>query len=142
MVDKDIISTRISKIKESRKLLLPLSKISKEEFAKSPDHYLKAERLLELIIQSVIDIASHIVAAMSFEKPQDYHHLFDILIREDVFPEDFSSKLHGLVGLRNILSHEYLKIDHYRLYDNIVKGIDDFNLFCRYVIDFLEKGKD
>lgn len=142
MIDKDIISTRLSKIKEYTKLLLPLTRISKEEFAESADHYLKAERLLELIIQSMIDIASHIVAAKSFEKPQDYHHLIDILVRENVFPEDSSDKLHGLIGLRNILSHEYLKIDHYRLYDNIVKGIDDFNLFCKYVIDFLEKGED
>ena len=52
MVDKDIVATRLSKMKEAVKLLNFIDIVSKEDFVKNPDNFLKAERLLEIIVQS------------------------------------------------------------------------------------------
>lgn len=138
MVDKDIITTRLSKIKEAVKLFDFIDTVSKEDFAKNPDNFLKAERLLEIIVQSMIDIGTHIIASKSLKKAEDYHEVFDILVDAGVFPEEFSESLHNLVGLRNLLTHEYLKIDHSRLYENLIKNKKDFGLFCNYIVRFIE----
>lgn len=139
MVDKDIIAARLSKMKEAAKLLDFIDTVSEEDFAKNPDNFLKAERLLEIIVQSMVDIGTHIIASKSLKKAEDYHEVFDILIEAEVFPEKFSKSLHNLVGLRNLLTHEYLKIDHARLYENLIKNKTDFGLFCNHIARFIEK---
>ena len=139
MVDTDIVTTRLSKMKEAVSLLGFVNTVSKEDFVNNRDNFLKAERLLEIIVQSMIDIGTHIIAAKSFKKAQDYHEVFDILISAGVFPEEFSKSLHSLVGLRNLLAYEYLKIDHSELYEALLKNKEDIRLFCKSIADFIEK---
>ena len=139
MIDKNIIAARISEIKEGTKLLQPLTIISSEEFAKNPDYFLKAERLLEIIVQSIIDIGTHIIAAKSFKKAEDYHQVVDILVKEGVFQENLSDRLHELIGLRNLLAHEYLEIDRDRFHQDIKTGFSDFEIICKSIINYLEK---
>ena len=87
----------------------------------------------------MIDIGTHIIASKSLKKAEDYHEVVDILVDAGVFPERFSKSLHNLVGLRNLLAHEYLKIDHFKLYENLIKNKKDFGLFCNYIVKFIEK---
>lgn len=142
MIDKDIISSRLSKIREYSKLLKELVKIPKEDFITTPAHYLEAERLLEVMIQSMIDIGTHIIAGLLLKKPEDYHQVFEILTKEGIITKEFLPKAHAMVGLRNLLSHEYLAIDHAKLYDNIKAGLYDFQEFSTLIVTFLrQKGK-
>lgn len=139
MIDEDIISSRLSKIREYSNLLKELMEIPKENFVATPGHYLEAERLLEVMIQSMIDVGTHIIAGLLLKKPEDYHQVFEVLAKEGIISKEFLPRAYAMVGLRNLLSHEYLTIDHGRLYDDIKTDLYDFQEFSTLIVTFLRQ---
>jgi len=139
MIDEEIITSRIAKIREYAKRLCGLLQTPKAEFIQEPAYYLQAERLLEVMIQAMIDIGNHVIAGELLKKPEDYRQVFDILVQNRILPSEFLPKAHELVGLRNLLSHEYLEIDHERLYEEAKAGLGDFEEFCEAIVQFIRR---
>lgn len=50
--------------------------------------------------------------------------------------EDLASRLIGMVGLRNILVHEYISVEQEKLY-SLLDRIDDFKGFIEKIKDFV-----
>jgi uncharacterized protein YutE (UPF0331/DUF86 family) len=46
-----------------------------------------------------------------------------------VIPQEFSDQIKGMAGLRNILIHEYLKVDRKKLFDYLRYRLEDFVQF-------------
>jgi len=44
-----------------------------------------------------------------------------------------------MAKLRNILIHEYINIDHRKVYDSLQNNLDDFRRFSQYVYEWLVK---
>lgn len=141
MIDEEIIASRMAKIRQYAKRLSELLETPKDEFIREPTYYLQAERLLEVMIQAMIDIGNHLIAGLLLKKPEDYHQVFDILAQNRILPTEFLHKAHELVGLRNLLTHEYLEIDHARLYEEAKAGLGDFEGFCEAIVRFLRRRK-
>jgi len=133
MIEKETVCTRISHIRESISLLMPILSVDPDEYAQNPDHYLKAERLMEIIAQAMIDICTHVAAAKGLPKAETYHGLVDILADHKLIPERFRAPFQSLFGLRNILAHQYLVIDRARFQQEVKTGIADIEAFCREV---------
>ncbi len=138
MIDEEIVTARVAKIREYANLLARLLQASKREFVQEPAYYLQAERLLEVMIQAMIDIGNHVIAGLLLKKPEDYRQVFDILAQNRIIPEELLPKVRALVGLRNLLVHEYFEVDHSRLYDEARAGLTDFEEFCRAIVHFLQ----
>ena len=138
MIDRDVITSRLSKIREALALLRQVLAVSQEEYARNADNYLRGERLMEIIAQSMIDIGAHIVSASGFGKPQDFGELADILVREGVVRSELQHPLHGIFALRNILVHDYLVLDRVRFYREVKKGIADVETFCGDIAGLLD----
>lgn len=133
MVDKQVVTERLAKIRESAKRLRPLAEGSKEAFSGDADQQLKAERLVEIAAQAMIDIGSHLVASKGLRKPQEYAEVFAILGEAQLLPAAFAKRLEKLAGLRNLLVHEYLDIDPGLLHDNLKNYLGDFEQFAQVV---------
>jgi uncharacterized protein YutE (UPF0331/DUF86 family) len=138
MIDEEIIAARIAKIREYGRLLANLLQIPRDKFVQEPTYYLQAERLLEVMIQAMIDSGNHVIAELLLKKPEDYRQVFDILAQNHIIPEELLPKLRALVGLRNLLVHEYFEVDHGRLYDEAKAGLADFEEFCKALVRFLQ----
>ena len=138
MIDEEVITARIAKIREYGRLLADLLQISKDKFVQEPAYYLQAERLLEVMIQAMLDIGNHIIAGLLLKKPEDYRQVFGILAQNQIIPEELLPRMRALVGLRNLLVHEYFEVDHSRLYDEAKAGLGDFEKFCQAVVRFLQ----
>lgn len=141
MIDEEVITARIAKIREYGCLLADILKIPKDKFIEEPGYYLQAERLLEVIIQAMLDIGNHVIAGLLLKKPEDYRQIFDILAQNRIIPGELLPQLRALVGLRNLLVHEYFEVDHGRLYDEARAGLADFEKFCKAIVRFLQ-GRD
>ena len=141
MIDEELVASRIAKIREYANLLARLLQSSKRQFVQDPAYYLQAERLLEVMIQAMLDIGNHLIAGLLLKKPQDYRQVFDILAQNGILPEELLSRVRALVGLRNLLVHEYFEIDHERLHDEAKAGLTDFERFCEAVVRFLQSRK-
>lgn len=87
-------------------------------------------------IQIIIDIACHIVAKYNLGNPTAYSECIEFLMKYHYIHEGLSSKLVSMIGLRNILVHEYISIEMDKLYE-LLNNIEDFKEFVDEVKDFL-----
>jgi len=95
------------------------------------------ERCLYLAIQDVLDIANHIVSAEGWGYPETYREAVQALAERGVVPPDFGTTLVAMAGFRNILEHEYVRLDAERLFA-YSRSEADFEQFAGYVLAFLE----
>lgn len=95
------------------------------------DLFLKTslERHLYLLIQKTISLAEAAIALKEFRRPNSYSNSFEILNEEDVISRELTEKLIKMVGFRNIISHDYKKLNFKIVYDvlqNRLQDIEDF----------------
>ena len=87
-------------------------------------------------IQIVIDIACHMVSKYNLGNPSTYAECIELLEKYAYIDKTISMKLLGVVGLRNILIHEYVAVDNTKLYD-LLKNIDDIRNFIHKIKDVI-----
>lgn len=87
-------------------------------------------------IQIVIDIACYLVSKYNLGNPKSYSECIEYLERYEYLSENMGEKLKKMVGLRNLLAHEYIKIDLLKLL-NFLKNLDDFREFVNSIKKFI-----
>lgn len=86
-------------------------------------------------IQLTIDIACHVAAKHNLGSTKTYRECIDALCSFEVLDTGLCEQLKRMVGLRNILVHEYVKIDVNQLYQYL-DNLDDFRKFARKIAQF------
>lgn len=130
------IERRLDELSERLARLEPLRNRSLEEF--NADPYLKdiVERNLEVAAQCCIDICNRIIAMENLRKPTDYYEAFLILGEAEVLDVDFAKKLAPIARFRNILVHDYLKLDWELVYKNL-QGLEDLEQFHYFIREWM-----
>jgi uncharacterized protein YutE (UPF0331/DUF86 family) len=107
--------------------------LSFEEFRKDLSFVWIAEKGLEILIQNLLDIGAHVLASEIKNDWDDYGEIILKLGQHGIIPVDFSERIQGMAGLRNILIHEYLRVDAKKLYDHMKNRLGDFTEFMSYI---------
>ena len=127
MVRKDLISARLERLRQYIKILKSIQKQDIQTFKKDPFVHGAAERYLHLSIECLLDIGNHIISDQGYRKPETYAEVFQILGEEKIITPQLLNELEGMAAFRNILVHDYLKIDLseiYRIIQEKVKALD------------------
>lgn len=69
------------------------------------------ERLIQLVVDEMIDVNTHIIRNEEFRAPDDFQSAFYTLGENGVIDEDLAKRLAPIVGLRNRLVHRYESVD-------------------------------
>lgn len=77
------------------------------------------ERILTQLVDLAVAINGHLVAARLGAGPPDYRASFAMAVDAGVLPADLADRLAPSVGLRNVLTHEYVTVD----LDIVVAGV-------------------
>lgn len=131
IVDK--INTRLEALKEYVEILKSLKGVSGEELKKDLDKRAKAERFLQLAIETCIDIAELVISDQRLPAPKTSKETIEILGKEGIIEEKFAKQFAPAVGFRNILIHDYLKIDYDQVADKINNRLGDFEKFAQQI---------
>ncbi len=133
MIDKDILLAKadrvnryVDRIKEKRPATL-------EELLSSLDLQEILLFNLQMAIQNCIDIASHIIGDEGFGLPGSTNDMFYMLQDHGYLPTDLAEKMVAAVGFRNLVVHEYAKIDLEEVYKISCEHIDDLLQFLKAV---------
>lgn len=137
MVDARILEKKISSLREYLKRASFFKKYNREEFSARPELYDLAERYLHLAAECVIDIGNHIISDLEMRSPEGYRDIFAILSENKIIDDKLSSKLQEWAGYRNILVHNYLKIDHGLSHGIINNDLKYLNQFIKKILRFL-----
>lgn len=66
---------------------------------------------LQRAAELVIDIANQLIKVRKLGLPRDSRESFSLLEQADLIDTEMMHKLQGMVGFRNILVHQYQKMD-------------------------------
>jgi uncharacterized protein YutE (UPF0331/DUF86 family) len=94
------------------------------------------ERSLQRAIQACIDIGARIIAQHGFRTARSYHDIFDVLVERGVIPSEMLPFMHEMVGLRNVLVHEYHRVEHSEIYRHLQESLPDLRRFAAHVVEF------
>lgn len=140
MVDRHVVSSRLSALDGYLAELRAFQDRSREEFIASPGLHHLAERYLHLACECVLDIAQHVISDLGLRQAEGYKDSIAVLGEEGILETELAEALERWMGLRKVLVHLYLKIDHGRIYDAIVSGTEDLKRFADRMGRFLEDG--
>lgn len=91
------------------------------------------------IAEASIDMASHIVAAEGFEKPESYAEMFPVLSKNDILDDELAEKLSEMARFRNLLVHRYGDIDEQKLENFIKQDLKDVKKFSQSIYTYIEE---
>jgi len=80
-------------------------------------------------IQILIDIACKLSSRYNLGNPKNYRACIELLQQHAYLTPELAQKVIGMVGLRNLLVHEYAEIDENKLYE-FLNFLDDFVAFA------------
>ena len=133
---KDISQVIKRKLKELEQNLIYLKQISHdinlENLKSDMIRYWGIERGIQICIECIMDISNIIISVSNKEKPDTYREIMLMMSELNVVSEKFSKRLANMAGFRNILVHDYTKIDSQVIF-NILKN--DIDVFVKYTVD-------
>lgn len=139
MVDRQVIEAHLQNMEEALANLGRYRNLSLEEFRKDLSLVWIVEKGLEILIQNLLDIGAHILASEIKTDWDDYREIILKLGHHGIIPMDFSERIQGMAGLRNILIHEYLRVDVPKLYEYLKNRLGDFTDYMSYIQEYLGK---
>lgn len=138
MLDRERI---LAKIDELEGYLRELRQIMPSDFKAYQKTPVKraCERLLQISVESVIDICSLLVSGLRLGLPAEEDDLFDKLEEAKTISSSMSEKLKAMKGFRNILVHEYGRVDDRLVFEVLQNKLADFAAFKREVLQTLRQ---
>jgi len=138
VVDKDRIMAKLDQLEG---YLRELRQILPESFAgyQKVEKKRACERLLQIAIEAVIDICHMFLRELRLGLPSEEDDVFEKLSQAGVISSQMVATLKRMKGLRNILVHEYGRVDDRIVYDQAHKGIQDFMRFKEEILAALAR---
>lgn len=131
MTDADLVEKKLAAVEtcvgEIRRLADPAriaTDVREERFV---------EHTLQIAVQSVLDVASHIVSDERLGEPRTNRELLTLLLRAAWLPPELADALSAMAGFRNVLVHGYDTVDLDIVRDVVEHRLDDLLAFVRVV---------
>ncbi len=134
------IVAKLDHLNEYLGYLKVLQKINKKAFLEDYHHFGLAERYLQLSIEVVLDIAKLFVARLELPKPDSNQEFIFILRNAKIISKKTAERVEGIIGFRNVLVHDYEKIDRTIIYEKLQTRLDDFVVFRKEIMAYLKKN--
>jgi uncharacterized protein YutE (UPF0331/DUF86 family) len=136
LVDRDLIITKAGRIRSLLARIEEKRGENLQEFLQDSDRQDIVSFNLQLAIQSCIDIAAHIVSQEGMGVPGSLNETFYLLEQNGYLPYELTEKMVKAVGFRNLLVHEYGKLDLAQVFEISHNDVNDLN---RYLITLFSK---
>jgi uncharacterized protein YutE (UPF0331/DUF86 family) len=98
------------------------------------------ERLLQVSVEAVIDTCSLLVTDLRLGLPGDEDDLLEKLAAEGVLSRTTVGLVRRMKGMRNILVHEYGRVDDALVFETVRERLDDFTAFEGEILAFLRRA--
>ncbi len=131
----------LSKIDDINKYLEELHTISLtslEEYKESIEKKRACERLLQILIESVIDISYLVYKYKNMGVPKDDDSVIEGLHKKKVVNKRIKDLILELKGFRNILVHKYGTVDDELVFENLTENINDFEELKDYFLGIIK----
>ena len=136
-MDKKIILAKIDEIDGYLEELDSLKPIELEDYINSIKDKRTCERLLQISIESVLDICNVLITELKLGLPADEEAVFDKLKDKGIITKGMAVILKEMKGFRNILVHKYGIVDNELVFENL-SNLQDFDKFKEEILNSLK----
>lgn len=138
-INKKTIEEKIIRLNQAVQLLEQYKKVSKNSFL--ADQTTIGATLYNMIlgIEIIVDIGSHILNEAYQVRPKEYKEVIEKLGEYEIVPPDFAKDNSDMAKFRNLLIHEYIKVDFEKVYNYLQMAPDIFREFARNYIEFIDE---
>ena len=133
MVDKDLILAKAGSVKNHLNRVLEKRNVDLDSFIKDIDRQESILFNIQTAVQNCIDIAAHIISEESFGVPGSTTEMLYILEKNGYLDNDLTQKMVKAVGFRNLIVHEYGKIELEQAYEIAQNDINDLNEYLKAI---------
>ncbi len=134
VVRPDALRERIATLREAIARLQHL----RDEPVRGPVEQWALERGLQVAAQALFDIGNHVLAGGFGLRAADYAAIAPLLAERGVIEPTLESRLRGLAGFRNLLVHDYVRINAAQVRLMLVERLPDLEAFADAVEAWLE----
>lgn len=131
MTDADLIAKKLAIVETSCRELRKLARLDRIRSDVRERRFV--EHTLQVAIQAVLDVASHIVSDERLGEPDTNRALFALLESVGWIESDLSDALQRMAGFRNVLVHGYAEVDLGIVEDAASAGLADLERFVAVV---------
>lgn len=139
MVDRERILGKMAELDGYLNELRQILPKSFDDYVRSIEKRRACERLLQIAVEAVIDICAMLVQGLRLGLPAEEDDVFEKLAQHGVLSQKMVETLRRMKGFRNILVHEYGRVDDRIVFDVAVNRLGDFEDFKREVLAALPK---
>lgn len=137
MLKRELVLSKLEKLNEYIKVLKTIGNYSEKEYLENPMIYGSMERFLHLSIECVLDISNHLISDLRLRRPDSNREIFIVLYENKIIDELLKESLCNMAGFRNILVHDYMKLDRIIVYKIINNNLKDIETFIKIVSTYL-----
>jgi len=133
MTNLSVIENKISSVQKYLTILERYRTYSQKEIADDIDRRGAVERYLYLAMQATIDLAEAVIAFKNLRKPSTMSESFYILNEADIVPPDLTEQLVKMTGFRNVIAHDYEKLNYDIVYDVLQNRLVNIERFLEAI---------
>ncbi|NMB25327.1 MAG: DUF86 domain-containing protein [Firmicutes bacterium] len=135
MVDQEKIRQKLHFIRQQLKELDRFKAMDEGEFTEEPLYEAAATRMLQISIEAMLDLCSHVIARKGWGLPKTYVEIVEIAARHGLIPKDLEATYKDMARFRNRVVHLYHDIDPKEIYRIAKLHSDNLQPFIALVID-------
>jgi uncharacterized protein YutE (UPF0331/DUF86 family) len=129
VVDRDLLRRKLAELAEYVTQVSEYRDLTVERYRADWKTQRIVDRTLQLAIEACLDVASHVVADRGLRAPSTYAETFEILVQAGLMSPGLGRVMVEMTGFRNVVVHEYTRIDAEVVIRILRKNLDDFGRF-------------
>jgi len=137
LVDSDLILAKSSSVKRHLNRVIEKRHTDLQTFLQDIDRQESILFNLQMAVQNCIDIAAHIVSEEGLGVPGSTNEMFYLLEENEYLNNELAEKMVKAVGFRNLIVHEYGKIDLDQVFEVAREDITDLKEYLLFLFQKL-----
>ena len=139
MVDKALVLRKLSELEEYFGQIREYTNITVEQYSSDWKIQRIVERTLQIMIETCVDVAGHIISDRQYRIPKSYADTFRVLHEENILEKDLFETMDKMAKFRNIVVHNYDEVDTSIVVIILTKHLDDFLTYKNAIINMLKE---
>jgi len=142
MVDETLILRKLGELDEYYRQIREYHKITVSQYSGDWKVQRIIERTMQMMIETCVDIAGHIISDQGYRIPKSYSDAFEVLHEEQILSDKLFAALEKMAKFRNVVVHQYDKVDAEIVVGILKKDLKDFRGYRDAIVNFLKSRRE
>jgi len=142
MVDERLVLRKLSELEEYTSQIESFRSISVIDYKSDWKSQRIIERTLQMMIETCVDIAGHIISDKKYRIPESYADAFIVLRENGIVGADTCRTMEKIAKFRNIIVHHYDRVDAEIIVGILRKRLEDFDRYKDAIVNWLKAGQE